>query len=358
MSSKRSSRPRATSNLARTLGALFLAVGALAALRAAPSPLAADVLTPIGGLPPNLVGQMRSPSAFVQTSDGKYIVFDQRGQQVYGVDAAKKVLKKLVAIGPSDGEILNPTGFAYSANKTFTIVDQPAKYERVQTFYEDGTPLSRYQRWPSPNGALRVNGNGGLFGGLTAIAALGRNLVTAAQASSDSLTDLMHEIDADGNVVRRIGSVRATGQDADPGLRRALNAGIPVVAPDGSVYFVFTTGVPMFRKYSAAGELLFERHIEGPELDVIIQSLPTVWSTAKGQMPVVTSTVTTAAMDPAGRLWISLGGPFTYVYDASGDKIRTVQFRGTELMTPTHFFFTSDGRVLVTPGCYEFLAPK
>lgn len=319
---------------------------------------AVEVLTPIGGLPPNIVGQMRAPTAFVQTSDGKYIVFDLRGQQVYGVDAAKKVLKRLVAIGPSDGQILQPTGFAYSTNKTFTIIDQPGKYERVQTFYEDGTPLSRFQRWPAPNGALRVNGNGGLFGGLTAIAPLGRNLLTAAQASSDSQTDLMHELDADGNTVRRIGSVRTTGQDQDPGLRRALNAGIPVVAADGSIFFVFTTGVPLFRKYSAAGELLFERHIEGPELDVIIQSLPTVWSTAKGQMPVVTSTVTTAALDPDGRLWISLGGPFTYVYDADGNKTRTVQFRGTDLMTPTHFFFTKDGRVLVTPGCYEFSAGR
>jgi hypothetical protein len=42
------------------------------------------------------------------------------------------------------------------------------------------------------------------------------------------------------------------------------------------------------------------------------------------------------------------------VYDATGDKVRTVQFRGASELTPNSLFFTKDGRVLVTPGCYEF----
>jgi hypothetical protein len=46
--------------------------------------------------------------------------------------------------------------------------------------------------------------------------------------------------------------------------------------------------------------------------------------------------------------------PFTYVYDARGDKIRTVQFKGADVIRPSSLFFTKDGRVLVTPGCYEF----
>src|SRR4051812_30274367 len=62
-------------------------------LSAATAVPAVEVLAPAGGLPPTIVGQMRGPAAFVQTSDGKYIVFDLRGHQVYGVDAAKKVLK-------------------------------------------------------------------------------------------------------------------------------------------------------------------------------------------------------------------------------------------------------------------------
>ena len=58
-----------------------------------------------------------------------------------------------------------------------------------------------------------------------------------------------------------------------------------------------------------------------------------------------------------GRLWVALTSPFTYVYDGSGDKIRTVQFKGADILTPNSLFFTKDGRVLVTPGCYEFQVP-
>ena len=58
--------------------------------------------------------------------------------------------------------------------------------------------------------------------------------------------------------------------------------------------------------------------------------------------------------DAAGQLWISLGVPFTYVYDIEGDKTRTVQFQAAGVLNPTSLFFTQQGRLLVTPGCYEF----
>ncbi len=64
--------------------------------------------------------------------------------------------------------------------------------------------------------------------------------------------------------------------------------------------------------------------------------------------------IRTAAVDPAGNLWISLTAPYTYVYDSAGDKRRTLQFRAAGVVAPTSFFFTRDGRVLITPGCYAF----
>jgi hypothetical protein len=57
-------------------------------------------------------------------------------------------------------------------------------------------------------------------------------------------------------------------------------------------------------------------------------------------------------------LWIALTSPFTYVYDSTGDKLRTIQFKGAAILTPNSLFFTKDGRVLVTPGCYEFKVPQ
>jgi hypothetical protein len=114
----------------------------------------------------------------------------------------------------------------------------------------------------------------------------------------------------------------------------------------------------MFRKYDAAGVLLFERHIEGAEVDPYVRSIPTTWPRKKGEdggeFPVVRPAVRTAAADAQGNLWIALAAPATYVYDADGDKRRTIQFRAAGMITPTSMSFTREGHLLIAPGCYGF----
>jgi hypothetical protein len=46
------------------------------------------------------------------------------------------------------------------------------------------------------------------------------------------------------------------------------------------------------------------------------------------EVPLVTPVVRAAGVSPTGELWISLGVPYTYVYNSDGDKVRTVQFTG------------------------------
>jgi hypothetical protein len=130
-----------------------------------------------------------------------------------------------------------------------------------------------------------------------------------------------------------------------------------VVNPRGGYYFVFLGGTPMFRKYDARGALLFERHVEGVEVDDYLRTMPNSWPRRRTddlEVPIVQPGIRAAAADPEGNLWISLNAPFTYVYDAAGDKRRTVQFRAGGVLSPTSFFFTRNARVLVTPGCYGF----
>jgi hypothetical protein len=333
----------------------LLATSALLTL-APLKPLGASVetLTAIGGLPAHLVGQFRDPAAFVETDDGRFIVFDRGAQKIFSVDAAKTAIKRIVDIGPVDGEILSPVSFSLASNRTFAVLDGPASHQRVQTFYDDGTKLGRFRRWPEANKPL-IGIDGVFFNGLRTVSSLGKSVLTQLPSSDSLIT----ELNGDGHTVRVIGRPRPTGHERDPELHHALNTGLPLAAPDGGFYFVFTTGVPMFRKYSASGQLEFERHIEGPELDGPLQNLPSAWPTkrlAGREFPVVETTVKTAQVDPAGHLWISLAVPFTYVYGPDGNKNRTVVFRGAGVLSPTSFFFAKNGRLLVTPGCYEFAA--
>ena len=117
------------------------------------------------------------------------------------------------------------------------------------------------------------------------------------------------------------------------------------------------TGDPVFRKYDAAGMLRYERIIQGKEIGDVVGSLPTTWTrrtTSDRELPLVMPTIRAAAVDRAGRLWISFVVPYTYVFDPDGDKIRTLQFRGAGIISPNSFFFDRRGRVMTTPGLYEF----
>ena len=166
---------------------------------------------------------------------------------------------------------------------------------------------------------------------------------------------LFTEYTLTGVPIRSIGQLRGTGHESDRDLHLALNAGIPIADPTGGFYFVFIAGRPAFRKYDARGELVFERVIQGREIDPVVAAIPDRWPRrAGGELPLVAPSIRTAAVDQSGRLWVSFVQPYTYVFDAVGEKIRTVQFRGAGIIAPSSLWFNADGRLLVTPGCYEF----
>ncbi len=331
---------------------LALLVLALTALGTRPAALTVEVLRSVGGLPPHIVGLFEEPLSFQQAPGGAYYVFDRRGHTVYAVDAAKKVAARLVDIGPEAGRIIQPRGFDTSAAGPFVVADAPRGVERIQIFGDTGMRLGGFVLPVRERSATMVLG------------ALVLNGIASIQYGADSLIishpesgALITEYSTAGRARRSIGRLRATGHEQDPELHLALNVGLPLVDPTGGFFYVFLGGRPMFQKYDGAGRLLFERHVEGPEIDRYLAALPDRWPTRRvedRELPLVTPAIRAAAVDPRGRLWVSLNEPHTYVFDAQGDKVRSVQFSAAGIVSPTSLFFTKDGRLLVTPGCFEF----
>ena len=195
--------------------------------------------------------------------------------------------------------------------------------------------------------------DGLVLSGLGSLVFNGRSIFVSRPESGSLVT----ELGVDGVSARAFGELRTTGHERDRDLHVALNSGLVVINPEGGFYFVFVAGVPMFRRYDAAGSLVFERHIEGVELDDYMRNRPTTWPTrtlADREVPAVRPAVRAAAADANGNLWVSLDVPYTYVFDRQGDKQRVVQFRSTGLIAPTSLSFTDQGRLLVTPGCSLF----
>jgi hypothetical protein len=337
-------RPSATSRLTDLALLLALSAAPRAATRV-------DVLKAVSGIPPHIVAEFEEPVGFQQAATGQYFVFDRRAHTVYGIDEKRTAAWKLIQIGQETGRVLEPVAFDLAPNGTFALADAPRSQERVQLFGPGGNLLGGFTL-PGRAGA-RVTIGPLVLNGVGALQYTGTSFLISHPESGALFT----EYSPSGAAIRGMGRLRPTGFEPDRDVHVAMNAGLPLVDPTGGFFYVFVAGQPMFRKYDAAGQLVFERHIEGRELDSVIRNMPTQWPRRKvedREVPFVTPNVRAAAGDRAGRLWVSLMPPYTYVYDRDGDKVRTVQFEAAGVLAPTSLFFAANGRLLITPGCYEF----
>jgi hypothetical protein len=317
-----------------------------------PGPGRVEVLTAVDGLPPAVVGQFREAAGFEQATWGQYVVFDRRGHAVYGIDEDGGSSRQIVKIGGEDGNLLEPHAFDAAPDGSFAVADAPNGRERVQIFDAGGFRRGGF-RLPGQNNSTIVL-NGVTLNGVGTLLFTGKSVILSLPETGW----LMTEFGSLGTPVRSIGQLRATGHEEDRQLHFALNAGIALPDSTGGYYFVFMAGPPAFRKYDGEGRLIYERTIQGREIDPVVAAIPQRWPKRPvngTEAPLVAPTIRTAAVDPGGRLWVAFVVPYTYVYDADGEKIRTVQFRAAGIVAPASLSFTAKGRLLVTPGCYEFL---
>lgn len=318
------------------------------------SPGAVTELKAIGGLGPDACNVFRDPVALQQAPGGAYFVFDRRDHSVYSVSRGADAPTKIVSIGSEGGRILEPTAFDLSPKgTTFAVADAPRGRERLQVFDAHGKWMAGF--FLPGRAQTRVSVRGFSLSGVSTLAFLGDGIAINQPETGALIT----EYGLSGTPVRSIGTLRATGHEADRQLHLAMNTGVPLPHPAGGYYFVFVSGAPVFRRYDAEGALLFERAMQGRELDPVLEQMPSQWPrrTVDGtELPLVVPTVRAAAVDRDGRLWVAFLTPFTYVFDANGEKIRTVQFRAAGVMAPSSLSFTARGNVLITPGCYEFPA--
>jgi hypothetical protein len=312
-----------------------------------------EVLRSTGGLPAHIAGSFQRPIGFQQADNGQYFVFDRRAHGVYTI--AGDEVKKIIEVGAEPGRVLDPSAFDVDpTDGSFIIADAPFGDARIQTFTGSGGRIGGF----SLNGKHlpRLTIDSFVLNGVGSVQYTGATILMNQPETGSLVTELRF----DGTPLRTFGRPRVTGE-ADRAVHLAYNSGFPLVDPKGGFYFVFSAGIPVFQKYDAAGKLLFERHIEGPQVDDYLRRMPTTWPSRRTEqgdiLPVVEPAVRAAGVDRQGRLWIALSSPFTYVYDVAGDKLRTFQFRGADILSPNSLFFTKDGRILVTPGCYEFKVP-
>lgn len=333
----------------------------LAVLSGVPSPdvlVAAsrvETLRSTGGIPPFLAGEFEQPSGFALRPDGSALVFDRRRHRVYVIDAARTAVAPLVEIGYELGRVLRPTAFDVADTGDFIVADAPGRQPRVSVFQAAGKILNTFTVQASDSPRVIVDNL--VLNGIAAARYTG----TTVLLNQPERGVLVSEYSVTGAMQRQFGQLRRTGHEQDPDVHFAFNTAIPVPARDGGVYVVFLAGPPAFRKYSATGVLEFERAIQGREIDPLVLAMPTQWprrSVDDVSYPVVPPMVRTAEVDRKGQLWVALSTSHVYVFDEDGEKVRVLQLFGAGVVQPSSLWFAPDGRLLVTPGLYEFAPPN
>jgi len=334
--------------------AAFVLLASAALAVAQPAASRVQRLTAARALPPEIAGRFRDLSNLQQSQHGFYYGFDRRAHAVYRIDAPWKSSRIIVNIGQAKGELLQPSAFD-SAAEQFVVSDAPFGVDRIQVFFEDGTPLGAWQ--PQIRSLPRVTLGAAVMNGAGSLEFTGTSILL----SEPDTGWLVTEYTLDGKPRRHFGQLRATGFERDRDVHVGLNTGFPLVAAGGGVWFVFQAGVPMLRKYDAAGHLVFERHVEGLELDPVIRALPTTWprkTYAHGrELPLILPNVQAAAIGPDGSIWIAISAGYVYVFDADGDKRAVFELHGAGRIAPVSLAFSKEGRLIVTPGGYEFDVP-
>ena len=295
----------------------------LGLLAATHPPRHVEVLRSTGGLPAHIVGAFREPSVFQQAADGRYFVFDRRGQTVHRIDADHGAATRVVQIGPEDGRILGASTFDLGPDSRFVVADAPGGRERVQTFDLDGARVGSF-RLPG-KAAPRLTIGAIVLNGVGSLEFTGRSMLMSQPESGGLIT----RFSLIGRPYQTFGVLRTTGHEAGPGpapraeqrtavgrsARRSLlrlpggPADVPEIRP----------GRDLPLRAAHRGDRSRPHHQQ------VADDLATRPDDRDRTLPVVPPTVRTAAVDRAGNLWVALSAPVLYVYDPTGEKIRTVR---------------------------------
>jgi hypothetical protein len=275
----------------------------------------------------------------VAVYQGKYILTDFTGNRVFIVKDNMEVERQFGRIGSGPGQLVHPGHLDVAPDGTIYIED--GGNERIAKFDQLGNYL----------GELRVSNYEGLAAGARNELYLGQPqegyLITAYSSSGKKLRSF-------GQLKKYSEIYGAASADKDVPFKTAFNRVRLSTDQEGNLYVSFLL-TPLLQKYSPDGNLLFERKLEAPEIDRLIEAVQKqkyITMTADG------ADARIVALDPViepatGNILVPLVDGSIYLADRAGNKLALLHPQDTRRTNQTFYPFIAGlgakQELLVTP---------
>jgi len=285
---------------------------ALAALMAACLPIGMELpsrLQVVTSLP----GQYRWIQGLVPLPDHTFLILDTGTHRSLIVSTKGEVIRQIGSIGQEPGALQSPSAISLDARDEIVVLD--SDNYRVQRFGRDGTFISLFPlNYYSESFAVTSNGN-------IVVNSPPKGAVFSIYSSSGQL------LRSGGAMLGE--SAGYPGHQSRQSSLATMSRAIICADRAGGFYVVYTF-MPLVQRYSAQGELLWQKRLSGPVIDAAAK---TFWHEPGAeparflkkvygvQLPVV---ISAAAALPNGRLLTAVTDGTLIELAETGEQLSTV----------------------------------
>jgi hypothetical protein len=285
---------------------------------------------------PCLPGQYRWIQGIIALPAHTFLILDADAHRLLSVSKNGNLIRQIGSVGQEPGDFQHPSAVSVGADGEIVVLD--SDNYRVQKFRKDGSFVSLFSIGYYAE-SLTVISNGNII-----VNSPTRNAVFSIYSPSGKL------LRSAGRLLGE--SVGYPGHESRQWSLATMNRAVICADRSGGFYVVYMF-MPVVQRFSAQGELLWEKRLTGPAIDEAAKSFWHEPGARKAhffkkiygvQLPVV---ISAAASLPNGRLIIAVADSSIIELADTGEQLATIS-------TPEHL----PGAILALAyqGSYLYLA--